>query len=622
MKIEKRIPVSQGPAHVIIDDNDTAYVTTRFGHQLHKIDLISGTDQGHLLVGSEPQGLTLLHNGNIAIALSGESAIAIVDPQELVVTEKIDLPDNDPRAVAQDNQGRLIVNHMSSGRMSVIDENFVFSKSISMSTRVNTGPAVHPNHVRLLTMSPDGSRVVMAHSQSNDQIIRAPIDPAIVEALDMEPSDSCEPAEEEEGCGSEDSPEIRNETSSDCGYGGCADELGAVVPTITKVDLTDDTVVIPTKERQTDSDFAFQRDPATILNPSSERFGFNSVAIHNPVGSALIDGGRGILIINTGTQNAVLLRNDGMDGSPGDMLGEASVGHGPSGLAISHDGTTAYIFNLFEGTITEIELPTIHSQAQQTEDSLMRKTEDANGDFSHGFSPAQLHSETYAILDDALPADIVYGRILFHDATDERISGQGSVSCASCHPDGRSDNVTWQFTFGPRNTPQLGGGILETAPFHWPGDVTTFNDLETATVQAFMGGHGLGEDMGVVASYMDALPAAPSRSDARAELTPGQANGKLIFESAQAACTTCHSGRHFTNNANMDIGSKARPSDRSDFQVPVMHGLERSAPYMHDGSAKNLKELVYQWVKTDRMGKGSHLTDADLNDLIRFLETL
>ena len=37
---------------------------------------------------------------------------------------------------------------------------------------------------------------------------------------------------------------------------------------------------------------------------------------------------------------------------------------------------------------------------------------------------------------------------------------------------------------------------------------------------------------------------------------------------------------------------------------------------------KDLEALVYQWVKTDRMGKGSHLTEDELNDLIRFLETL
>ena len=145
---------------------------------------------------------------------------------------------------------------------------------------------------------------------------------------------------------------------------------------------------------------------------------------------------------------------------------------------------------------------------------------------------------THHILEEVLPPDIAYGRILFHDATDERISSQGNVSCASCHPDGRSDNITWQFTFGPRNTPQLGGGILDSAPFHWPGDVTAFDDLETATVQAFMGGHGLGSDMGVIASFMDALPAAPNKADTPMGWSEAAQRGKLIFEDAQVGCTS------------------------------------------------------------------------------------
>ena len=244
---------------------------------------------------------------------------------------------------------------MSSGRLTIINEDFQVDKSISMRTRVATGPAVHPNHIRFLTLNADGSGIVTAHSQSNDQIIRAPIDPTIVEDLEMEPNDDCVD-ENETSCGKE--APVAPEESSSCGYGGCANELGAIVPTITKVDLEQDTVVIPSRQRVTQNDFTMKRDPATILNPSDERFAFNT-AIHNPVGSALVDGGRGILVVNTGTQNAVLMRNQNLDGSRDDLIGVAAVGHGPSGITLTHDGKTAYIFNLFEGSITEIHLPVI-----------------------------------------------------------------------------------------------------------------------------------------------------------------------------------------------------------------------------------------------------------------------
>ena len=424
-----------------------------------------------------------------------------------------------------------------------------------------------------------------------------------------------------------------NEAESNCGYCGCPDELGAVVPTLTQVDLEENTVVIPTKnqvQRNRDQEAGFVSESPTILNPSSGRFVLGSgEAIHNPLGTAIVDGGRALLVVNTGTQNAFIFRRL-LDGSRDDIIATASVGHGPSGIGLTADGQFAYVFNLFEGSITEIELPVVRENPEPAQDTLLAKTHSAqhqalsvaHSDDLQGQSKRIANSHTVTVLEEALPPDVAYGRILFHDATDARIATANAISCASCHPDGRTDNMTWQFSFGPRNTPQLGGGILDTAPFHWPGDVGSFDDLERATVRAFMGGEGLGRDMGVVGSYMDAVPAAPSRKDATHRLSPAQARGKAIFESAATGCVSCHSGEDYTNHATLDIGSQAGPTDRLDFQVPVLHGLARSAPYMHDGSARTLEDLVLQWVKTDRMGQGSHLNAQELDDLIRFLESL
>ena len=121
------------------------------------------------------------------------------------------------------------------------------------------------------------------------------------------------------------------------------------------------------------------------------------------------------------------------------------------------------------GQITEIELPvipdidtvrnndalmaktestTIHEDVPLVEDSLAMDFENERGN--------NLPSNTVTILEEVLPPDVAYGRILFHDANDHRISSGATVSCASCHPDGRTDNMTWKFNFGPRNTPQLG----------------------------------------------------------------------------------------------------------------------------------------------------------------------
>jgi hypothetical protein len=49
-------------------------------------------------------------------------------------------------------------------------------------------------------------------------------------------------------------------------------------------------------------------------------------------------------------------------------------------------------------------------------------------------------------------------RALFHETDDFRLSADGRA-CASCHPDGREDGLTWATPDGPRQTIMLAGRI-------------------------------------------------------------------------------------------------------------------------------------------------------------------
>jgi cytochrome c peroxidase len=305
------------------------------------------------------------------------------------------------------------------------------------------------------------------------------------------------------------------------------------------------------------------------------------------------------------------------------VLGVVPVGHGPSAIALSHDGQQAYVWNQFDGSVTEFALPHV---ATATQNSRFAGTPDEQMAFAMFTQVETLPARTFNVVEDALPAQVSLGRKLFHDATDSRISQGGAISCASCHPDGRADGRTWNFTFGPRNTPQLGGGILDTAPFHWPGDVETVNSLNEMTVLAFMGGDGLDADhMAAIGSFIDQIRKAPSASEAQGALTLAEARGKEIFEDATVGCTSCHAGADFTDNLSWNVGTKSlddRMSDIEQFQTPVLHGLNRSAPYLHDGSAATLEDLVEHVVRRDQMGQGSHLTDAEADDLVAYLKSL
>jgi len=70
-------------------------------------------------------------------------------------------------------------------------------------------------------------------------------------------------------------------------------------------------------------------------------------------------------------------------------------------------------------------------------------------------------------------------------------------------------------------------------------------------------------------------------------------------------------------------------TDRGAFKTPTLRNIARSAPYMHDGSAKTLKDVVDFYVgggssnpQLDKEIKELKLTDMEREDLIAFLESL
>src|SRR5207244_10336676 len=96
-------------------------------------------------------------------------------------------------------------------------------------------------------------------------------------------------------------------------------------------------------------------------------------------------------------------------------------------------------------------------------------------------------------------------------------------------------------------------------------------------------------------------------------------------------CATCHSGPYYTDSRlekpfNLhDIGTGG--NDKSEkmgtkYDTPTLLGIYRSPPYLHDGSAKTLLDVVTTQNKNDKHGKTSHLTKNEIGDLVEFLKSL
>ena len=207
-----------------------------------------------------------------------------------------------------------------------------------------------------------------------------------------------------------------------------------------------------------------------------------------------------------------------------------------------------------------------------------------------------------------------------HDLFNRAANPKNGLACASCHPEGREDGHTWVFTSsGKRRTQTVGGHVLDTAPFHWDGDMPNIDAIMTEVFVHRMGGAMQGpRHSKVLQNWLGSLSAFPASGPTKE--TANVEHGKALFNDAKVACATCHGGAHFTNNTNADVGtSKA-------FQVPTLVGVSARAPYMHDGCAKTLKDRFAKGQDACtggiKHGDTSALSDGDIDDLVGYLETL
>lgn len=193
------------------------------------------------------------------------------------------------------------------------------------------------------------------------------------------------------------------------------------------------------------------------------------------------------------------------------------------------------------------------------------------------------------------------GRALFHAGT------IAFVACASCHPEGGDDGVTWNFVpTGLRRTQSLLGGLLDTAPFHWDGDNADMSAIMQGSFTERMGGGRLMSDqVDAVAQWLEMLPAIRRDVSTDAE-TRGA--GVAAFESA--GCASCHAGYSLTNNENVDVGTDGA------FQVPSLRGVSMRAPYLHDGRAATLEDAVTQHSDLAALDAGER------SALLAYLESL
>lgn len=215
------------------------------------------------------------------------------------------------------------------------------------------------------------------------------------------------------------------------------------------------------------------------------------------------------------------------------------------------------------------------------------------------------------------------GERTWHDAS---TTLQQWLSCATCHPDARSDGLNWDLMNDGIGNPKNSKGMLysiETPPVMATG---IRKDAYTAINAGFLYikfVQPTQADKDTVAAYLSSLRPEPNPYLASGGiLTPDAVLGKALFFSSGTSCSTCHSGPYFTDLNKYDVGTR-HPLDSSNndlmYDTPTLLDLWRTAPYLHDGSAATLRDVLTVHNAQNLHGSTSQLTSQQIDQLVAYL---
>jgi DNA-binding beta-propeller fold protein YncE/mono/diheme cytochrome c family protein len=267
------------------------------------------------------------------------------------------------------------------------------------------------------------------------------------------------------------------------------------------------------------------------------------------------------------------------------------VGAGPTGIAVDPASRTAVVWSELDHAATFIALDT--PAAAKVSPVILPLVRRARQD-----------------------VEIARGRALFYAVSSQRIAADGRA-CASCHPDGRDDGLTWTTPEGPRQTPILAERLEGTSPYGWDGGRASLSDHLERTLARLSGTGIHKEEQAALLAYVTTLraPATEARD------TPEVARGAAIFHSRAAACSSCHLGDEtFTDRMRHDVKSQRRGDPTAAFDTPSLRFVGHSAPFFHDGRYATLADLVAGSDGT--MGHTRHLSVEERSALVAYLESL
>jgi len=268
-------------------------------------------------------------------------------------------------------------------------------------------------------------------------------------------------------------------------------------------------------------------------------------------------------------------------------------GHGPRALALA--GGKVYAANYFSDSLSAIDLAATNAAstsiplAAAREPSLVRK-----------------------------------GEFYFNDAS---ICFQGWQSCATCHSsDARVDAMNWDLLNDGIGNPKNNKSLLlvhQTPPAMSTGVRESAEAAVRAGIRHILFTVQPPEVADGLDAYLKSLRPVPSPRLVKGKLSVAAKRGGRVYRDPEVGCAKCHVAPLFTDLKPYNVGT-AGPLDRevTEFDTPTLVEIWRTAPYLHDGSAVTIRDVLTTANRNDQHGKTSHLTADQINDLMEYLLSL
>jgi cytochrome c peroxidase len=101
---------------------------------------------------------------------------------------------------------------------------------------------------------------------------------------------------------------------------------------------------------------------------------------------------------------------------------------------------------------------------------------------------------------------------------------------------------------------------------------------------------------------------------------PTGKKGPALFDKAE--CSSCHNGEFFTDMQLHNVGTGIENDKDREFDTPTLREVWRTSPYLYDGRAVTLRDVLTTHNKSNMHGDTKNLTKEEIDLLALYILTL